>query len=107
MEIFADNSEEFDRLYDELVNIRHNMAKKLLGENFIQMAYDRMGRTDYNQEMVEKFRQYVLDYIVPITLKLKKKQQERLGINDFKYYDQPLDYSTGNAKPHGNPGVDS
>ncbi|HEY3250307.1 MAG TPA: M3 family oligoendopeptidase [Ignavibacteria bacterium] len=100
---FADNAEEFDRLYDELVKIRHNMAEKLGYINFTQMAYDRMGRTDYNQEMVEKFRKYVLDYIVPITMKLKKKQQERLGVNDFKYYDQPLDYSTGNAKPHGNP----
>src|SRR4030095_15039908 len=102
-EFFEKNAEDFDILYDKLVKVRHNMAKKLGYENFIQMAYDRMGRTDYNQQMVEKFRKYVLDYIVPITIKLKKRQQERLGINDFKYYDQPLDYSTGNAKPHGNP----
>ncbi len=100
---FSDNSEELDRLYDELVKVRDKMAKKLGYKNFVQMGYDRMGRTDYNAEMVAKFRKNVLDYIVPITMKLKHSQQERLGLTDFKYFDQPLDYKTGNAKPHGNP----
>lgn len=100
---FAENEEEFDRLFDELVKLRAGMAKRLGYKNFIQMGYDRMGRTDYNSEMVAKFRQQVEKYIVPIAVKLKKKQQSRLGIESFKYYDQPLDYKSGNAKPHGSP----
>lgn len=100
---FADNEEEFDRLYDELVKIRAGMAKKLGYKNFVQMGYDRMGRTDYNAEMVKKFRDQVLETIVPIAVKLKQKQQKRLGLESFKYYDQPLDYKSGNAKPHGSP----
>ncbi len=100
---FADNEEEFDRLYDELVKIRARMAKKLGYKNFVQMGYDRMGRTDYNSEMVKKFRDQVLETIVPIAVKLKQKQQKRLGLESFKYYDQPLDYKSGNAKPHGSP----
>ncbi|NOS84867.1 MAG: M3 family oligoendopeptidase [Ignavibacteria bacterium] len=100
---FADNAEEFDRLYDDLVKIRARMAKKLGYKNFIQMGYDRMGRTDYNAEMVKKFRDQVLETIVPIAVKLKQKQQNRLGLESFKYYDQPLDYKSGNAKPHGSP----
>ena len=100
---FADNEEEFDRLYDELVKIRARMAKKLGYKNFVQMGYDRMGRTDYNAEMVKKFRDQVLETIVPIAVKLKQKQQKRLGLESFKYYDQPLDYKSGNAKPHGSP----
>lgn len=100
---FSDNEEEFDRLYDELVKIRARMAKKLGYKNFVQMGYDRMGRTDYNSEMVKKFRDQVLETIVPIAVKLKQKQQNRLGLESFKYYDQPLDYKSGNAKPHGSP----
>ncbi len=100
---FSDNEEEFDRLFDELVKIRARIAKKLGYKNFIQMGYDRMGRTDYNAEMVKKFRDQVLETIVPIAVKLKQKQQKRLGLESFKYYDQPLDYKSGNAKPHGSP----
>lgn len=100
---FADNEEEFDRLYDELVKVRAKMAKKLGYKNFVQMGYDRMGRTDYNADMVKVFRDQVRDTIVPIAVKLKQKQQRRLGLESFKYYDQPLDYKSGNAKPHGSP----
>lgn len=100
---FAENEEEFDRLYDELVKVRAGMAKKLGYKNFVQMGYDRMGRTDYNAEMVKIFRDQVLETIVPISVKLKQKQQKRLGLESFKYYDQPLDYKSGNAKPHGSP----
>jgi len=102
-QFFSENEEQFDRIYDDLVKTRHKMAKKLGYENFVQMGYDRMGRTDYNSEMVAKFRNNVFQYIVPITLKLKKHQQERLGIDDFRYYDQPIDFPTGNAKPEGSP----
>lgn len=100
---FSDNEEEFDRLFDELVKLRDRIAKKLGYKNFVQMGYDRMGRTDYNSEMVEKFRKQVEKFIVPIAVKLKQKQQSRLGLESFKYYDQPLDYKSGNAKPHGSP----
>jgi M3 family oligoendopeptidase len=100
---FEDNAVEFDRLYDELVKVRAKMARKLGYKNFVQMGYDRMGRTDYNAEMVANFRAQVLQYIVPIAVKLKQKQQNRLGVDSFKYYDQPLDYKSGNAKPNGSP----
>ncbi len=100
---FAENAEQFDRIYDDVVKVRDKMAKKLGYENFVQMGYDRMGRTDYNAEMVAKFRKQVLEHIVPITVRLKQRQQERLGIGEFKYYDQPIDYKSGNAKPHGTP----
>jgi M3 family oligoendopeptidase len=100
---FAEHDGEFDRLYDELVKVRYRMAKKLGFKNFVEMGYARMGRTDYNPDMVAVFRKQVEDHIVPITVKLKNKQKARLGIDSFKYYDQPLDYKDGNAKPEGEP----
>jgi M3 family oligoendopeptidase len=100
---FAENSGEFDRLFGELVKVRHKMAKKLGYKNFIEMGYYRMERTDYNAEMVAVFRKQVLDYIVPITLKLKKRQEGRLGVDSLKYYDQYVDFRDGNAKPQGEP----
>ena len=100
---FESNSEQFDRIYDNLVKLRHKMAQKLGFKNFIEMGYARMGRTDYNAEMVAMFREQVRKYIVPLTLKLKKTQKELLGIDSFMYYDQPIDFKEGNAKPQGEP----
>ncbi len=100
---FDENKQKLDRNYDDLVKLRHKMAKKLGYNNFIEMGYARMGRTDYNAEMVASFRKQVLDYIVPVTVKLKQRQKDRLEIDTFKYYDQPIDFKDGNAKPHGKP----
>src|SRR5690606_1376503 len=45
---FEENEAEFDRIYDEMVKVRTSMAKKLGYENFVQMGYDRMSRSDYD-----------------------------------------------------------
>jgi M3 family oligoendopeptidase len=100
---FADNADQFDRIFDDLVKLRHKVALKLGFKNFIEMGYARMGRTDYNYEMVSVFRKQVEELIVPLALKLKQSQKERLGIESFKYYDQPIDFREGNAKPQGEP----
>ncbi|MCX7877248.1 MAG: M3 family oligoendopeptidase [Ignavibacteria bacterium] len=100
---YSEHSEEFDYIYDQLVKVRHNIAIKLGYKNFVKLGYDRMGRTDYDAEMVSYFRHQVLEHIVPLTVKLKKRQQQRLGLDSLKYYDHPIDYKSGNAKPHGSP----
>lgn len=100
---FAEHEEELDRIYDELVKIRTEIAHELGYKNFVELAYNRMMRTDYNAEMVAKFRSQVKDYIVPIATKLKERQRERLGLDKLKYYDENLNYLTGNAIPKGSP----
>ncbi|OME73052.1 oligoendopeptidase F [Paenibacillus odorifer] len=94
---------EFDRIYDELVKVRDRIAKKLGYSNFVQLGYDRMMRTDYNAEMVANFRKQVLEYIVPVSQQLKKRQTERLGLDELKYYDENFSFKTGNATPKGDP----
>ena len=67
----AENEEELDRIYDELVKVRTKIAKSLGFKNFVELGYARMYRTDYNAEMVANYRQQVLDYIVPVTTELR------------------------------------
>lgn len=99
----SEHETEFDRIYDELVKVRDRIAKKLGYSNFVQLGYDRMMRTDYNAEMVANFRKQVLEYIVPVSQQLKKRQTERLGLDDLKYYDENFSFKTGNATPKGDP----
>ncbi|MGX6442140.1 M3 family oligoendopeptidase [Neobacillus sp. K501] len=99
----AEHETELDRIYDELVKVRTKIAQTLGYKNFVELGYYRMMRTDYNAEMVAKFRQQVKDFIVPIATKLKKRQQERIGVQQLKYYDEGFNYQTGNAAPKGSP----
>ena len=100
---FADNSEELDRLYDELVKLRNDMAKKLGYKNFIELGYARMCRSDYDHNMVANFRRQVKKYIVPVAVKQRQRQCKRLGLDSLKAYDLPLQFESGNALPKGSP----
>lgn len=99
----AGHEEELDRIYDDLVKVRTEIAKELGFKNFVELAYYRMQRTDYNAEMVANFRDQVKEYIVPLATKLKERQKERIGVDSLKYYDENLDFLSGNPTPKGTP----
>jgi len=100
---FADNKEKLDELYDRLVKLRAEIARKLGYDSFIPLAYDRRGRNCYDAGMVKNFREQVKRDIVPIVVKLKKMQAERIGISDMKFWDDTLSFKEGNPKPIGTP----
>jgi len=100
---FAEHEEQFDQIYDELVKLRHGIAKKLGYENFVELGYVRLARSDYNQEMVSGYREQVLKDLVPVTTELRKRQAKRLQLDSLKYYDETLTFPTGNPLPKGNP----
>lgn len=66
MGFFKANEEKFDAIYDELVKVRHNMAKKLGFNNFVELAYARLKRSDYDHMMVKNYRDQVYKEVVPI-----------------------------------------
>ncbi|MBM4764327.1 M3 family oligoendopeptidase [Bacillus sp. B15-48] len=102
-DFFAEHNEKFDALYDQLVHIRTEIAHKLGFRNFVELAYYRLNRTDYDAGMVAKFRKQVEESIVPMASKLKERQRERIGVDRLTYYDEPFNFQTGNPKPKGSP----
>jgi M3 family oligoendopeptidase len=100
---FANHEAEFDTIYDELVKVRHEIAQKLGYSNFVELAYYRLYRTDYDAEMVANFRKQVKKYIVPIASGVKERQQKRIGVDRLTYYDEPFNFQTGNPAPKGSP----
>jgi len=102
-EFFKENETEFDRIYDELVKIRDIMAKKLGYNNFVELGYLRLKRTDYDANMVKNYRKQVYESLVPLATKLKEKQRKRLNLDKLKYYDEGLKFLSGNATPKGSP----
>jgi M3 family oligoendopeptidase len=100
---FADNKEEFDQVYDKLVFLRNDMAVKMGYKNYIELGYARMKRMDYNEEMVNKFRENVKKYIVPLAEKLRENQRKRLGLDKLMVYDLFYQFKSGNPTPKGDP----
>ncbi len=98
---FEDNEERFDDIYDQLVKIRHNIAKKLGFDNFVELGYIRMDRTDYNPEMVVNLRKQILEFIVPLCNKLYEHQANRLNLDKLTYIDENIEFIDGNANIKG------
>jgi M3 family oligoendopeptidase len=100
-EFFEANEKALDDIYDEMVQIRHKIAKTLGYNNFVQLGYDRLGRTDYHAKDVKKYRDQVYDQVVPLVKELVDRKAKRIGIEDPKSYDLALSFKTGNPTPKG------
>lgn len=100
-DFFIENESKFDDIFDKLVNLRNNIAIKLGYENYIQLGYDRLGRSEYGPKEIEIFRNQVEKIIVPIASELRKRQANRLGIDKLYYFDENLEFNSGNATPKG------
>ncbi|MDA3850577.1 MAG: M3 family oligoendopeptidase [Spirochaetaceae bacterium] len=98
---FQENGEDLDRIYHELVKVRHHMAQKLGYDNFIPLGYKRMMRSDYGPAEVATFRASVYKHLVPLADKLYQRQWKRLGLEKGMYWDKPFRFPSGNAKPKG------
>ncbi len=99
---YTANENQLDEIYDKLVKLRHDMAKKMGYKNYIELGYIQMQRSDYNDQDIAKYRSFILKYIVPIVSKIKDKRQESLGLSELFHYDT-LYFNTGNPTPKGTP----
>ncbi|WP_105614074.1 M3 family oligoendopeptidase [Vallitalea okinawensis] len=100
---FEEHEAELDEIYDSMVKVRHSIAQKLGFKNFVEVGYRRMQRTDYRAEQVANYRKQVKDSLVPITTELRERQCKRLGYDHLYYYDEGLQFLSGNPTPKGDP----
>jgi len=102
-EFFTEHEATIDDIYDQLVKVRSEIAKKLGFNNFTELGYVRMKRTDYNPTDVTNFRKQVRDIIVPVATEIYEKQRVRLGLDKLRYFDLQFEFESGNATPKGDP----
>ena len=98
---FEENEDHIDRIYDDMVKLRNQIALKLGYKNFVQLGYDRFGRTDYNHVDVKGYRDQIFESVVPLVVELTARKAKRLGISEPKSYDLALSFLTGNPTPKG------
>ena len=97
-----DNKQQLDELYDQLVDVRTRMGRKLGYDNFSPLGYLQMQRNCYTKEDIAKFRANVLKYLVPLVCKIRKKVGENLGIDKQYIYDDAV-FTKEEPKPIGTP----
>ena len=99
----GEHEQELGDLYGNLVTVRTRIAHKLGFKSFTELGYLRMGRVDYNPEMVEGYRNQITEAVTPLCNKLYKAQAKRLGIRNPQSFDYNLMFKSGNPTPRGNP----
>ena len=98
---FADNRAANDRIFNDLVHLRHDMAKTLGYDNYIGLGYKRMKRVDYSEADVEQFRAEVREHLVPLAAELRKRQAKSLGVDKLMFWDDAVHDLRGNPAPKG------
>jgi len=102
-DFYVKKSEEVEGIYDSLVRRRHNMAVELGYSNFVELGYARMLRSEYNAKDIATFRELIHKYVVPVATELRERQAKRIGLDKLKYYDEGLNFKSGNPNPKGEP----
>ncbi|MGI6334055.1 MAG: M3 family metallopeptidase [Saccharofermentanales bacterium] len=95
---YQDHSEDLDDLFDQLVNARSTLSRKVGFRSFADLAYRRLERFDYSRVEVETLRRSVVRYIVPLTSEIRYLQRRRLGLDRLYYYDLPCYLPSGNPR---------
>jgi M3 family oligoendopeptidase len=100
---FEANAGALDRVYDDLVRVRSDMARMLDLDDFVALGYRRMCRVDYGQGEVERLRAGVLEHVVPFAAELRRGQAAALGLDAVAAWDEQVHDRAGSPVPSGGP----
>jgi M3 family oligoendopeptidase len=100
-DFFADNGAELDTIYDQLVRLRHGMARKLGYDSYTPLGYRRMRRIDYDTADVARYRDQVAEHVVPLVARLLEQRRREHGWDRLRFWDESLIDPAGNPKPVG------
>ncbi|WAH35418.1 gluzincin family metallopeptidase [Alicyclobacillus dauci] len=99
---FSAHAEQLDHIYDGLVRARTTIAGKVGYRTFTKLGYARLKRTDYGPDEVSLFREQVKQRVVPLAEKLKERQRQWIGVDTLRYFDEGINFTSGNPAPKGN-----
>ncbi len=101
-EWYKENQPKLDEIYDKLTRLRDKMGRKLGYDGYTQLGYYRMGRNCYTKEDVERFRESVRKYLVPVADSIYREQAKRLSKEyPMSFADNALMFRSGNPRPCG------
>lgn len=98
---FAGYREELEDIFDRLVKNRTAQAKALGFADYSQLSLVHMERMGYGLEEIAYYREQVKKYWIPAVREIKELQRKRLGLENWKGYDNLRYFSDYNPAPKG------
>jgi M3 family oligoendopeptidase len=100
-DFFATHGAALDTIYDDLVKLRHGMAQKLGYDDFTALGYRRKRRVDYGPEDVARYRDEVVEHVVPLVGRLLDARRRDFGYERLSFWDEEVADRRGNPAPAG------
>lgn len=98
--LFQSVEDELQDIMDELIKIRHQIAKNVGFENYRDYIFLKNERFDYTPADCKQLAQSIKKYIVPLQTKLYKDRKAKLNLSDFRPWDKrAIPFSQKALKP--------
>ncbi|GAB6189704.1 M3 family oligoendopeptidase [Marinitoga arctica] len=91
--------EELEKLFDELKNIRIQIAKNAGYDNYRDYMHDAKRRFDFKPEDLYEFHSAVEKTVVPALKKLNNERKEKLKLDTLRPWDTEVDVDGKILKP--------
>ncbi|MCK9225008.1 MAG: M3 family oligoendopeptidase [Candidatus Muirbacterium halophilum] len=87
----ASVAEEVDVIFDNMVELRNNIALNSNYKNFTDYSFDDKYRFDYNADMCREFHSSIEKNIVPLLRKIFLNKKSKLNLKQLKPWDLGVD----------------
>lgn len=94
---FLKDSDEYDRIYDELIKLRTQMAKNAGFETYRELRFRELERFDYGTKESVEFQDAIAEIVVPLVDEIHENRKELLGVDTLRPWD--LNVDPKNRKP--------
>jgi oligoendopeptidase F len=81
------DKEPLNKLYSELIQRRHQLAKNAGFANFRDYKFVEMGRFDYTKEDCFRFHESVKQHVIPLVTLINQHKQKKLGLDTLRPWD--------------------
>jgi len=101
-DFYNERKEEYTNILYALIKVRNEIAKNLGFHNYVEYSLQKHKRIGYDYKDIDKFRNNVMEYIVPLCIKISEWQKEELGLIKLEYFDTVFFEEMPKLKIYGN-----
>ncbi|MFK7921136.1 MAG: M3 family oligoendopeptidase [Bacteroidia bacterium] len=86
-----DDADQIQSIFDQLVQLRHQMAQNAGYDSFTSFKFDQMGRFDYQLSDTYAFHDAVEKVVKPVYEQMMTERRDKLGLEVLRPWDLSVD----------------